>query len=75
MILLLLHVSGCADKDNRCSRWASEGYCTKPQNAAWMRNNCANSCKVCDGGGGGGGGILIWLIITEKSNVVYILAS
>ena len=47
-------ISGCADKNSNCARWANSGYCTgRYEN--YMKTNCAKSCKQCGGGGGGNG--------------------
>ena len=47
-------ISGCADKNSKCARWAKSGYCTgRYEN--YMKINCAKSCKQCGGGGGGNG--------------------
>eukprot|EP00966_Prymnesium_polylepis_P185199 4292322-Prymnesium_polylepis.1 len=33
--------------DNECPRWAWEGYCTHPDFAAVMSQNCKGACGLC----------------------------
>lgn len=37
----------CQDSDENCSAWADRGECEA--NPAWMRPNCARSCRTCGG--------------------------
>jgi hypothetical protein len=32
---------------NKCPKLAAEGQCSDPSKAAWMAENCRQSCKVC----------------------------
>jgi hypothetical protein len=36
----------CVDKVPQCEPWAASGECMR--NKAWMSNNCAVACKVCN---------------------------
>lgn len=54
LLLLQYHLSGCADKVERCPSWAGKGYC-KGMYEIYMKENCEKSCKLCGNGGNGGG--------------------
>lgn len=47
-------ISGCSDKKQSCSYWASMGYC-ETEYVEYMKINCPKTCKICDGGSGGSG--------------------
>jgi len=39
--------SYCADNNQKCSRWAVNGWCKRSR---YMLNNCKKSCNLCQGG-------------------------
>lgn len=70
IIIIIFFISGCADKNSNCARWASSGYCTGIYEN-YMKINCAKSCKQCGGGGGGNGGsckilCTLYVILSHK---------
>ena len=38
----------CADFNKNCAEWAKIGECTDHRSQAFMSQNCAKSCNLCD---------------------------
>ena len=55
IVIIILFLSACEDKNNNCARWANSGFCTG-RYEDYMKKNCPKSCKHCGGEGGGGDG-------------------
>ena len=67
IIIIIFFISGCADKNSNCARWANGGYCTgRYEN--YMKRNCAKSCKQCGGGNGSSCKMLctLYVILSHK---------